>query len=155
MIFGKPDNKHELTIQAQHAGVSDHDHKSNGVSSGWNQSRLMIGNFFMTTTGEMLDCDWKLDLWNAELTGTINTTKGSVSIRALVHSFHIRPNISGEVLITDDGARQVKKLFADLYELTLAKGEDVTFSDAAGGNESFVVEPVADPVPYRFGLPLK
>jgi len=34
MIFRNPDNKHELTIQAQHAGVNDHDHKSaTGIST--------------------------------------------------------------------------------------------------------------------------
>jgi len=68
-------------------------------------------------------------------------------------TFRICPNISGEIRITGNGAKHIKMLSAGLYELTLGNGEEVTFSSAASGNGPFVVEPVADPVPYCFGLP--
>jgi len=87
MIFRGRDNKHELFIQAQHAAVTDHRLLGTGKGSGaYAQARFLIGNFVVTTVGEMEDCDWKLDLWNAELTGTIRTTRGTIFLRALVHT---------------------------------------------------------------------
>jgi hypothetical protein len=43
------------------------------------EARFLIGDFVVKTTGEMTNCDLKLDLWNAELIGTIHTTKGVFS----------------------------------------------------------------------------
>ena len=38
--------------------------------------------------------DWRLDLWNAELTGTVTTTRGSLTLTALIH------NSCGVLLVT-------------------------------------------------------
>ncbi|BBJ38060.1 hypothetical protein SSPO_007780 [Streptomyces antimycoticus] len=49
-------------------------------------SRLPIGHFDLTLAGEVTDVDWTLDLWDAELTGTVTTTRGSVRFSMLVHN---------------------------------------------------------------------
>jgi alpha-L-fucosidase 2 len=49
-------------------------------------SRLPIGYLTLTLAGTVTAVDWRLDLWNAELTGTVTTTAGSVGLTALVHN---------------------------------------------------------------------
>ena len=85
MIYCNGTNKHELRLDAQHAGVNDHRPARLGGGA-FAQARLPIGCFIVTTCGELQDCDWRLDLWNAELIGTLRTTKGTVSLRAFIHA---------------------------------------------------------------------
>ncbi|HEU4422745.1 MAG TPA: Tat pathway signal sequence domain protein [Pilimelia sp.] len=49
-------------------------------------SRLPIGYLTLTLAGAITAVDWRLDLWNAELTGTVTTTQGGVAFTALVHN---------------------------------------------------------------------
>jgi len=49
-------------------------------------SRLPIGYLTLTLAGAITAVDWTLDLWNAELTGTVTTTRGSIGFSALVHN---------------------------------------------------------------------
>ncbi|WP_020672077.1 glycosyl hydrolase family 95 catalytic domain-containing protein [Amycolatopsis nigrescens] len=49
-------------------------------------SRLPIGYLTLELAGAITAVDWQLDLWNAELSGTITTTRGSVAFSALVHN---------------------------------------------------------------------
>nr|WP_247204600.1 hypothetical protein [Streptomyces sp. AgN23] len=49
-------------------------------------SRLPIGHFDLTLAGEVTGIDWMLDLWDAELRGTVTTTRGSVRFTMLVHN---------------------------------------------------------------------
>ena len=86
MIYQEPKNTHALRIDVQHAGVNDHRADRTGGDGAYNQSRLPIGRFVVTAKGEILDCDWRLDLWNAELTGTVQTTTGKIFLRALIHT---------------------------------------------------------------------
>jgi hypothetical protein len=57
-------------------------------------SRLPIGFLTLTLAGAVTAVDWRLDLWNAELTGTVTTTRGSVTLTALIH------NSCGVLLVT-------------------------------------------------------
>ncbi|MFC1652243.1 glycoside hydrolase family 95-like protein [Planctomycetota bacterium] len=52
------------------------------------RSRLPLGHFNLESEGEIQDADLRLDLWNAELTGTIKTSKGSYAVRGFSHSLH-------------------------------------------------------------------
>ncbi|MBK1855497.1 hypothetical protein JO972_11050 [Verrucomicrobiaceae bacterium 5K15] len=47
--------------------------------------RLPLGHFNLTSKGDITGVDLRLDLWNAELVGTIATTAGSYRVRALTH----------------------------------------------------------------------
>ncbi|MEU8873707.1 glycoside hydrolase family 95-like protein [Streptomyces javensis] len=49
-------------------------------------SRLPIGHFDLTLAGEVTGVDWTLDIWDAELRGTVTTTRGSVRFSMLVHN---------------------------------------------------------------------
>lgn len=49
-------------------------------------SRIPIGDFVLVTSGDLVDADLRLELWNAELTGTITTTKGEIGVRSFTHS---------------------------------------------------------------------
>ncbi|MFD8455360.1 glycosyl hydrolase family 95 catalytic domain-containing protein [Streptomyces antimycoticus] len=49
-------------------------------------SRLPIGHFDLILAGEVTGIDWTLDLWDAELRGTVTTTRGSVRFTMLVHN---------------------------------------------------------------------
>jgi alpha-L-fucosidase 2 len=60
-------------------------------------SRLPIGYLTLTFAGAITAVDWTLDLWNAELTGTITTTQGGMKFQALVH------NDRGVLLVSTSG----------------------------------------------------
>ncbi len=74
-----------LRLQVFRADV--HDHRDD--SFGWiaySRPRFMIGHFEIKTTGQLVGCSWRKDLWNAELTGTIQTERGRINIRHYVHA---------------------------------------------------------------------
>lgn len=50
----------------------------------WGSARLPIGYFTLSTTGTITSVDLRLSLHNAELSGFVHTTSGSVSVRAFV-----------------------------------------------------------------------
>ncbi|MEC4017888.1 glycosyl hydrolase family 95 catalytic domain-containing protein [Streptomyces sp. H27-D2] len=54
--------------------------------AGIGYSRLPVGHLTLTLAGTVTAVDWTLDLWDAELRGTITTTRGSVAFSALVHT---------------------------------------------------------------------
>jgi alpha-L-fucosidase 2 len=60
-------------------------------------SRLPIGYLTLTFPGAITAVDWTLDLWNAELTGTVTTTQGGLKFSALVH------NDRGVLLVSTTG----------------------------------------------------
>ena len=67
-------------------GRSDvEDHKTEGTPF-ISRSRLPIGYFTLNTTGKVTGFSGRLDLYNAETTATVQTEKGTVALRAFVHS---------------------------------------------------------------------
>ncbi len=50
------------------------------------RSRLPLGHFNLESKGDITGADLRLDMWDAELTGTIKTTQGSYVVRGLTHS---------------------------------------------------------------------
>lgn len=61
------------------------DHQSAGGST-WGWARLRIGRLDLTTVGQLTDVDLRLSLFDAQLRGTITTTKGTIDITAFVDS---------------------------------------------------------------------
>ena len=47
------------------------------------RARLEVGHFALETVGDLQGCELRIDLWNAEICGSIQTTKGALEIRAL------------------------------------------------------------------------
>lgn len=77
----------DSTVRLQVFRADVHDH--NDDTYGWpaySRPHFKIGYFSLHTVGQLTGCNWKKDLWNAELTGTITTDKGEIQIRHLTHA---------------------------------------------------------------------
>ena len=77
----------DSTLRLQVFRVDVHDHRDD--TYGWtaySRPRFSIGYFSLHPVGKLIGCNWKKDLWNAELTGTIKTDKGDIQIRHFTHS---------------------------------------------------------------------
>ncbi|MGI5502450.1 glycosyl hydrolase family 95 catalytic domain-containing protein [Lentzea sp. CA-135723] len=72
-----------VRFTVQHADVQDH--RDTGGSQ-FGVCRLPVGNLKITAAGEVTGVDWRLDLWNAELRGTVTTSLGVITFAAYVHS---------------------------------------------------------------------
>jgi len=85
MLYQHGRSGESIRIQIFRADV--HDHRDN--SYGWtaySRPRLRIGDFYLKPVGKILKCQWRKDIWNAELDGTIYTDKGEIRIRHFVHA---------------------------------------------------------------------
>ncbi|MDJ1132953.1 hypothetical protein NMN56_013480 [Streptomyces iconiensis] len=72
-----------LKVMLSHTRVQD---QRGQWRAGTGYSRLPVGYLTLTLEGEVSGVDWTLDLWQAELRGTVTTTRGSVALRALVRT---------------------------------------------------------------------
>jgi len=72
-------------LQVFRADVHDHRDDTYGWTA-YSRPRLMIGHFSLNPVGKLVGCSWRKDLWNAELTGTIQTDKGRIQIRHFTHA---------------------------------------------------------------------
>lgn len=81
-IYAEP-GQNAIRFNVQHSQVQDHRPEFGSL---FGLARLPIGYFTLEPVGTITALDWRLDLWNAELTGTITTTAGSMSLRAVVHT---------------------------------------------------------------------
>ena len=50
------------------------------------QSRLPIGHFTLDTIGKLTGCKLRLSLYNAELSGTLTTDRGTIGVTSYVHA---------------------------------------------------------------------
>ncbi|KDN79408.1 hypothetical protein DF19_28815 [Streptomyces olindensis] len=81
MIYQEPDaNRIRFTVQ--HGRVQDHRPE---FGSGWGTCRLPVGHLTLEPAGTITAVDWRLSLWNAEFTGTVTTTEGTLTLSALIH----------------------------------------------------------------------
>lgn len=49
-------------------------------------ARLPIGGLVLTTVGEIQQGTMRMDLWNAEVRGTVTTDKGTITFRSFIHT---------------------------------------------------------------------
>ncbi|WP_206189675.1 glycosyl hydrolase family 95 catalytic domain-containing protein [Streptomyces griseoruber] len=97
MVYQEP-GENRIRFTVQHGRVQDHRPE---FGSGWGTCRLPVGHLTLEPVGTITAVDWRLSLWNAELTGTVTTTAGTLTLAAFVHD---------EVLaarVTADGGEQV------------------------------------------------
>ncbi|MGC9536051.1 glycosyl hydrolase family 95 catalytic domain-containing protein [Streptomyces sp. UG1] len=81
MIYQEPDAG-RIRFTVQHGRVQDHRPE---FGSGWGTCRLPVGHLTLDPVGTITAVDWRLSLWNAELTGTVTTTAGTLTLAALIH----------------------------------------------------------------------
>ena len=75
MIYRDGDNR--LRWEMGRADVTEHRRDNN---------RLPIGGLALETVGKIQDGTMRLDLWNAEVRGTVTTDKGTLQFRTLIHT---------------------------------------------------------------------
>ncbi|MEU4667741.1 Tat pathway signal sequence domain protein [Amycolatopsis sp. NPDC023774] len=103
-IYAEP-GKNAVRFNVQHSEVQDHRPQYGSL---FGLARLPIGYFTLEPVGAITGVDWRLDLWNAELTGTITTAAGSLALRAIVHTG--QPVLAVEVRPTE-GERGFRWVF--------------------------------------------
>ncbi|MFF7171431.1 glycosyl hydrolase family 95 catalytic domain-containing protein [Streptomyces pseudovenezuelae] len=81
MIYQEP-GANRIRFTVQHGRVQDHRPE---FGSGWGTCRLPVGHLTLEPAGTITAVDWRLSLWNAELTGTVTTTAGTLTLAALIH----------------------------------------------------------------------
>jgi alpha-L-fucosidase 2 len=82
MIYRDADNGLRIDI-----GRSDvRDHQSGNMSVLLAKARLPIGHFLVKPVGKIKKISARLDLWNAEIRGTIYTDKGTITFKNLTFS---------------------------------------------------------------------
>jgi len=74
-----------IGLQIFRADVHDHRDQTHGWTA-YSRPRLMIGHFELHTAGRLIGCDWRVNLWNAELTGVIRTDRGEIQMRHFTHA---------------------------------------------------------------------
>ena len=74
-----------LKLQVFRADVHDHRDDTWGWPA-YSRARLRIGHFALKPVGKLSGCQWRKDLWNAELTGTITTDRGEIKIHHFTHA---------------------------------------------------------------------
>ncbi|GAA0951226.1 glycosyl hydrolase family 95 catalytic domain-containing protein [Nonomuraea longicatena] len=101
MVYKEP-GANKIRFTTQHGRVQDHRPQ---FGSGFGTCRLPVGHLTLDPVGTITGVDWRLSLWDAELTGTITTSAGRISLTVFVH---------GETLVADasaTGTEQVRWTF--------------------------------------------
>ncbi|MER7172357.1 glycosyl hydrolase family 95 catalytic domain-containing protein [Streptomyces mesophilus] len=81
-IYAEP-GKNALRFNVQHSEVQDHRPQFGAL---FGMARLPIGHFTLEPVGTITGIDWRLGLRDAELSGTLTTSAGTLKLRALIHS---------------------------------------------------------------------
>jgi len=74
-----------IKLQVFRADVQDHRDSTHGWTA-YSRPRMQLGHFLLHTKGKPTGCRWRKDLWNAELTGTLTTERGTIRIRHFTHA---------------------------------------------------------------------
>ena len=82
MIYKEPGENY-LRFETGDCAYHDHRPEKNDL---FHKCRLLTGHFALHPCGEITDGQMRLDLWNAETTADITTTRGKIHIRSFVHS---------------------------------------------------------------------
>jgi len=94
-----------VRFNVQHSEVQDHRPEYGAL---FGLARLPIGHLTLEPVGAITGVDWRLDLWNAELTGTITTSSGSLKISALIHNDR---SVLAVDVVPSDGERDFRWTF--------------------------------------------
>lgn len=81
-VYAEP-GANAIRFNVQHSQVQDHRPEFGAL---FGLARLPIGYLTLEPVGAITGIDWRLSVWDAELTGTVTTTVGSLALRAFVHS---------------------------------------------------------------------
>ena len=79
--------KNVISIHTGRHDYYDHRLPHEGRGNSWiYRCRLPLGRFDLESKGDITSVDLRLDLWDAELVGTVKTSQGSYALHGLTHS---------------------------------------------------------------------
>jgi alpha-L-fucosidase 2 len=97
MVYQEP-GKNQIRFTTQHSLAQDYRPE---FGSAWGVCRLPVGHLTLEPAGTISKVDWRLDLHNAELTGTVTTSKGTLTLKAFIQDQTFVANVtagSGETV---------------------------------------------------------
>ncbi len=84
---GEDEAKNVISLHVGRHDYYDHRLPFEGNENLWiYRGRLPLGHFKVESKGDIEKVDLRLDLWNAEMAGTVKTSEGSYAVRGLSHS---------------------------------------------------------------------
>ena len=88
MVYSGGTDQHRLKNNVLRWELGRVEVTAQGDRSGYLEPRVLIGDFLLEPRGIMTweDCRMRLDLWNAELTGTVPVVDGKIHFRSFVHA---------------------------------------------------------------------
>jgi hypothetical protein len=101
MVYKEP-GQNQVRFTVQHGEVQDHRPQ---FGSGFGTCRLPVGHLTLAPIGTITAVDWRLDLWDAELVGTISTSSGQLSIQVFIRDQVLVASV------TPSGSEQVRWVF--------------------------------------------
>jgi hypothetical protein len=93
-----------VRFTVQHAEVQDHRPQ---FGSAFGVCRLPVGHLTLEPAGKITKVDLRLDLWDAELTGSITTDAGKLTVRAYLHTRRSELVVA----VTPSGGERVRWVF--------------------------------------------
>ncbi|MFD4858604.1 glycosyl hydrolase family 95 catalytic domain-containing protein [Streptomyces atratus] len=137
LYAGKTANTMKLMLS--HSQVQDQRGQWRG---GIGFSRLPIGYFTLTLAGEITAVDWTLDLYDAELRGTVTTTRGSLAFSALVQNDTSALLISTRPTPGEESAAWSFQWLPAATTRSSGKPEDYTANPDPRVGDGFVEQPL-------------
>ncbi|MBO3748462.1 carbohydrate-binding protein [Streptosporangiaceae bacterium NEAU-GS5] len=141
MVYKEP-GQNQIRFTVQHGEVQDHRPQ---FGSGWGTARLPVGHLTLSPAGTISAVNWRLDLWNAELTGTITTSSGTLTVQASIHDQVM------VVSVTPSGSEQVRWAFVPEKAITPRSAsedppsgytENPTWTTKTTGDVKQVIQPL-------------
>lgn len=101
MVYKEP-SRNQVRFSVQHGEVQDHRPQYGSL---YGLARLPVGHLTLEPVGTITSVDWRQSLWDAELSGTVTTSSGQLTLRAFVHDQVLIATVSAS------GSEQVRWVF--------------------------------------------
>ncbi|ROQ69637.1 hypothetical protein EDD93_4138 [Streptomyces sp. 840.1] len=128
-----------LKLMISHSQVQDQRGQWRG---GIGFSRLPVGYFTLTLAGEITGVDWTLDPYDAELRGTVTTTRGSLAFSALVQNDTSALLVSTRPTPGEESAAWTFQWLPAATTRSSGKPEDYTPNPDPRTGDGFVEQPL-------------
>jgi alpha-L-fucosidase 2 len=83
IIYQEP-GANAIRFTIQHSEVQDHRPQIGG--NDWGVARVPVGHVSLEPVGQITGVEFRLHLWDAEVTGTVTTDKGTIRLRGMIHN---------------------------------------------------------------------
>jgi alpha-L-fucosidase 2 len=120
------DAKNGLSWQLGRTDVTEHGKRADPLLA---RARLPIGRLVLETAGEIRGMEARLDLWNAELLGTLQTDRGSLRFRSFIHAEEPLLLIDLEATGDESAARFAFRPDLAIVERLLVRSLPITAED--------------------------